>query len=138
MTRFELSIVRVYDKLGTNGTLSANGQFVCFTIELPWLNNQRKLSCIPEGRYKLVKRYTAKRGNHILVVGVPGRSLILFHPANDALKELEGCIAPVTKLTGPGKGASSRPACSKVLAMVYAMLDQGGEVYVTFTSQPAI
>jgi hypothetical protein len=32
------------------------------------------------------------------VIDVKNRKLILFHPANNALKELNGCIAPVTKL----------------------------------------
>jgi hypothetical protein len=58
------------------------------------------------------------------IVDVKNRSLILFHPANNALKELNGCIAPVTKLSGPGLGLMSRKAFTKLKDLVYKVLDQ--------------
>jgi hypothetical protein len=73
-----------------------------YTIELPWKNNQAGVSCIPEGKYDLVKRWSPKFGSHLQILNVPGRELILIHPANDALLELRGCIAPVCLLTGAG------------------------------------
>ena len=51
------------------------------------------------------------------------RSFILFHPANNALKELNGCIAPVTKLSGPGLGLMSRKAFERLKTLVYQALD---------------
>jgi hypothetical protein len=54
---------------------------------------------------------------------VKNRSLILFHPANNALQELNGCIAPVTKLSGPGLGLMSRKAFVSLKSMVYKALD---------------
>jgi len=107
---------------------------VCHTIELPWLHNQRNVSCIPEGRYELKKRVTQKRGQHLLVVNVKGRDGILFHPANDAKKELLGCIAPVTTLTGPGKGSQSRLANEKLKALVLEALDRNEKVFITIKS----
>jgi hypothetical protein len=82
----ELILRRDHHPEGTNGSLCDGEQQICSTIELPWRQNQRMVSCIPEGRYELVKRYTDKRGWHLLVKNVPNRSGILFHPANDALK----------------------------------------------------
>jgi len=35
----ELYLTRRYHAQGVNGTLTVNGQVVCHTIELPWLNN---------------------------------------------------------------------------------------------------
>lgn len=58
------------------------------------------------------------------VYGVKDRSLILFHPANNALKELNGCIAPVTKLSGAGLGFMSKKAFTKLKTKVYQALDQ--------------
>jgi hypothetical protein len=58
------------------------------------------------------------------VVDVENRSLILFHPANNALKELNGCIAPVTKLSGPGLGLLSRKAFEKLKKLVYEAIDR--------------
>jgi hypothetical protein len=87
-----------------------NSKFICYTIELPWEDNLPQRSCIPEGRYELKKRYSTRFGQHLLLVNVKDQELILIHPANDALKELRGCIAPVSILTGPGKGILSRNA----------------------------
>lgn len=88
------------------------------------------VSCIPEGRYELVKRYTDKRGWHLLVKNVPNRSGILFHPANDALKELKGCIAPVSKVVGPGKGIESKIADSRLKTLVFESMDKGESVFL--------
>jgi hypothetical protein len=114
----ELVIFRTYHTDGTNGVLYANNSFQCYTIELPWEDNLPQHSCIPEGRYELKKRYSTKFGQHLLVENVKGRALILIHPANDALEELRGCIAPVSILKGPGKGLLSRNAFKRVIALV--------------------
>ncbi len=100
----ELVLHRAYFEEGTNGTLFTNGKFLCHTIELPWENNKRNISCIPEGQYKVEPRFSKRFKHHLILKAVKGRSYILFHPANDALKDLEGCIAPVTYLSGIGKG----------------------------------
>ena len=47
----------------------------------------------------------------------------MIHPANNAQKELRGCIAPVTKLSGPGLGLMSRKAFTKLKDLVYKALD---------------
>ena len=114
-----ITILRSYHPTGTNGRLYINGVFQCYTIELPWLYNKPQVSCIPEGNYLLEKRYSAKYGEHLLVTGVPARSLILIHPANNALRDLKGCIAPVTTLLPlPGQGSSSRGAMAKITALL--------------------
>src|SRR5690606_5922699 len=114
----ELMLERAYYKEGTNGTLFCSQTFLCHSIELPWKENKRSISCIPEGRYELVPRFSNQFNHHLLLKRVEKRSLILIHPANDALKELEGCIAPVLTLTGIGKGTQSRPALQKLLSLV--------------------
>ncbi|HJW16672.1 MAG TPA: DUF5675 family protein [Flavisolibacter sp.] len=119
----ELVLFRTYYTDGTNGTLYINDSLQCYTIELPWVDNLPRVSCIPEGRYELKKRYSPKFKDHLLVKGVPGRSLVLLHPANDALKELKGCIAPVSSLDGEGKGTDSRKAFKKLLQLVYEALE---------------
>ncbi|MGV3528067.1 MAG: DUF5675 family protein [Flavisolibacter sp.] len=130
----ELELVRRYYAEGTNGDLYMDGVLQCFTIELPWLNNQRRISCIPEGRYRLEKRYSPKFKLHIEVLDVKGRSGILIHPANDALKELKGCIAPVSQLTGAGRGTQSRLALEWVKGVVYPELERCGDVFLRIWS----
>lgn len=129
-----LILSRTYFPDGTNGKLEWEGRFVCYTIELPWLNNAKKVSCIPEGEYFLRKRYSKKFRWHIEAADVENRSLILFHPANNAQKELNGCIAPVTKLSGSGLGLESRQAFIKLKSLVYKSLEREEKVLLIVKS----
>ena len=130
----EFLLTRVYKSGGTNGTLTLNGHFVCFTIELPWKENKRNISCIPEGKYELKARYSPKFKNHLEVLEVHNRSLILLHPANCALRELRGCIAPVSQLTGVGKGIYSKLALQKLLALSHQAKDRREKVIINIIS----
>lgn len=130
----ELTLVRRYFDDGTNGNLWHRDKFLCHTIELPWKDNQRNVSCIPEGRYKIAPRHTEKRGWHYVLEKVPNRSFILFHPANNALKELRGCIAPVTKISGHGKGLESRRANDLLKFLLDMALEEEKQVYITIKS----
>ena len=118
-----LFLTRTYFPEGTNGKIQCEGKVICNTIELPWKKNEKRVSCIPEGKYFIRKRYSQKFKWHLEVVDVKNRSFILFHPANNALKELNGCIALVTKLSGPGLGLMSRKAFEKLKTLVYKALD---------------
>lgn len=127
----ELFLVRSYHQQGIHGVLSGTDQFICYTIELPWLHNCPQVSCIPEGRYPVLKRYSAKFQWHLHLTDVPGRELILLHPANHALKELKGCIAPVTEITGIGQGIFSRKACKAVMELVEQAIQRNESVFIT-------
>ena len=127
----ELELTRTYSPLGTNGTMKL---VVGHTIELPWLRNKRNVSCIPEGRYELKKGITQKRGLHIRVQDVKNRDGILIHPGNDARRDLKGCIAPVTVLTGPGKGMRSRLANDRLNALVLQAWERNEKVFLTINS----
>ena len=127
----ELELIRTYFPNGTNGEILFNGTRICNSIELPWINNEHQVSCIPEGRYELKKRYTAERGAHLILVNVPGRQLILIHAANDAKRDLKGCIAPVSILTAEGKGSQSRIALAKLNAIVFPVLNEKKQFFLT-------
>jgi Family of unknown function (DUF5675) len=129
-----LILSRTYFPDGTNGKLKCDGKLICLTIELPWKNNETKVSCIPEGKYFIKKRYSKKFQWHLEVLDVKNRSLILFHPANNALQELNGCIAPVTKFSGPGLGLQSRNAFAKLKNLVFKVLDLDEEVSIIIKS----
>ncbi len=126
---------RTYFPEGTQGDLEWNGTLVCYTIELPDLGNQRRISCIPEGIYDLKARESLKLGWHLHLQNVPGRDLILIHPANDARKELLGCIAPVSQLTGIGRGSASRAAMAKLKEVVLSCFEREEEVRIQITSK---
>ena len=125
---------RTYLKEGTNGVLFYKGHFLGFVIELPWLDNKRNISCIPEGEYTLKPRFSEKFKHHLLVENVPKRSLILIHTANDAKKELRGCLAPVSTLTGIGKGLSSTPLFQKMVSICYQAFDRKEIITLTIKS----
>ena len=129
-----LFLTRNYFPNGTNGQLKCEGKLICNTIELPWKNNETRVSCIPEGEYYIRKRYSPKFKWHLEVMDVQNRSLILFHPANNALQELHGCIAPVTKLSGPGLGLMYKKAFAKLKTFVFKALDQNESVLLIVES----
>ena len=127
-------LTRTYFPNGTNGKLECEGKLISYTIELPWKRNETKVSCIPEGKYFIRKRYSLKFKWHLEIYNVSNRSLILFHPANNALTELNGCIAPVSKLSGPGMGLLSRNAFHKLKDLVYKALEKNESVELFITS----
>lgn len=129
-----LYLTRAYFTEGVNGKLVHNGVLICETIELPWRNNKKSISCIPEGQYRIVKRMHPTHGAQLQVIHVPNREGILIHPANFALRELQGCIAPVSKCTGPGKGDYSRIAMERLQNLVYPVLDAGEKVMLVIKS----
>ena len=79
----------------TIGELFINGERFCDTLELPWKDNQRSISCIPEGQYKVRMRLPIESATrdylHLLVQDVKDRSYVLVHIGNTA-KDTRGCI----------------------------------------------
>ena len=87
-----LTIKRIYQTDCTLGILNLGDAFRCHTVELPWLDNQRNISCIPAGTYECEKHFSPSQGLCISVKNVIDRSDILIHVAN-SVTELLGCIA---------------------------------------------
>jgi hypothetical protein len=108
-----IELQRLYRDGWTDGLIFIKSILLCRSIELRWANNERNVSCVPEGVYPVAIIQHPKFGECLQVNGVKGRSGILVHVANDAQKELRGCIAPVFSLSGNGKGQYSR------LALIY-------------------
>ena len=81
------------DQFGTHGELYYDdGEPTgIHTLEEPWKQNQREISCIPPGDYPLKEH----NGHHFQdvweVCNVPGRSAILIHAGN-TIKDTRGCI----------------------------------------------
>ena len=127
----EILLIRTYHAAGVNGVLLLEGTELCKTIELPWKNNQPRVSCIPEGRYRLRRRHSPRFREHYEVMDVKDRKYILFHAGNDAGKELRGCIAPVLQHTGEGKGSFSKAALERMKDRLYPLLDNGHTITLT-------
>jgi hypothetical protein len=68
------------------------GEVSVMTLELPWLDNQPNVSCIPEGTYRTVLAFSNRYGKIMpRILGVPDRSGILIHPGNTP-HDTNGCI----------------------------------------------
>lgn len=69
------------------------GDFKCFTLELPWLDNQLNISCIPTAEaYAGEKHKSPSNGKCIAINNVLNRTYIQIHSAN-FIRQLRGCIA---------------------------------------------
>lgn len=86
--------------LATFGLLTdGEHKLLAYTLELPWLDNQRDVSCIPLGTYAATRRWSPKHRCDVFELqGVPGRSNIELHVGN-TVSDTEGCI-----LLGSGFG----------------------------------
>lgn len=83
---------------GTEGQLITRG-FSCFTLELPWRDNEKGISCIPPGEYQAIITKSNRYGLIYWLPKVEGRTGILIHWGNfagDPIKGLKthsmGCI----------------------------------------------
>jgi hypothetical protein len=90
-----LLIRDTFTENSTIGELFINGERFCDTLENPYLDNQRNVSCIPAGEYPVRLRYPRESATreylHLLVQDVPNRDYILFHRGNFP-KDTSGCI----------------------------------------------
>jgi hypothetical protein len=113
-----LTLVRVTEyNGGTFGVLSIDGEPLCVTCEDPWRDNERKISCIPEGRYKIRKHTSPRYGVCFRVDDVPERTHILVHAGNTSDDTL-GCILLGTSfgsLGGKPAIVQSKPAVSRFM-----------------------
>ena len=102
-----IALHRLYPRTSTGPT---RGQFrtdeeqvICFTIELPWHDNEAQKSCIPatiigstraRKPYRVTWTFSPHFGKKTFeLVDVVGRSKIRIHAAN-YISQLLGCIAP--------------------------------------------
>ncbi len=96
----ELVTIDQGENKGTMSVVFVDNTACSWILELPWLDNEPYISCIPSGEYPLVLEYSPKFNQKLYEVkDVPGRSECKFHVANE-LSELSGCLAPGTI---PGK-----------------------------------
>lgn len=75
----------------TRGVLEIDGEPAWTTLELPWIDNKREISCIPAGSYTCERITSPKFGVTWLLQDVPGRSEIVFHEGN-TVGDTHGCI----------------------------------------------
>ena len=85
-----IKIYRWYHDDCTIGRLTI-GNFQCFTLELPDLDNQQDISCIPAGKYDYYFRNSPHNGAVLELRAVPNRRYIQIHAGNFT-SQILGCI----------------------------------------------
>jgi hypothetical protein len=90
-----LLIRDTFTENSTMGELFVQGERMCDTLELPYRDNQRSVSCIPAGEYQVRMRYPRESATreylHLLIKDVPNRDYILIHRGNKP-SHSKGCI----------------------------------------------
>jgi len=85
-----IEINRWYQDDCTMGRLKID-DFQCFTLELPWLNNQNDISCIPPGTYEYFLRNSPHNGAVLELRDVEDRTYVQIHSGNYT-SQILGCI----------------------------------------------
>ena len=102
------------------------------SLELPYLNNQRRVSCIPLGNYVAKKHISPKFGECLWIQDVENRSEILIHSGNYHTQIL-GCILIGLDLADINKDGyldvtSSRIAISKLMELLEGQYEINVEI----------
>lgn len=93
----KIVIKRTYKDNCTLGDASVlddknNTLFTFKTLELPWLDNKRGISCIEEGIYTCQKNtWQPKFGNHFDILNTRNRAGVKIHSGNFT-HQIRGCI----------------------------------------------
>lgn len=89
----------IYSNYSVVGKLYIDGEFECYTLENPELNNIKNESCVVEGKYLLKPWDSPKFGECFKIFDPPNRTDILIHVGNTSI-DTQGCI-----LVGKNLGA---------------------------------
>jgi len=105
------------------------------TLEPPWKQNEIGTSCIPAGRYLCARVKSPKFGDVFEIMGVAGRSDVLFHWGN-RLADTSGCVlvaekfgrlagkaAVLTSRNSPGEGFNELTQKMKGLQTFYVDIE---------------
>jgi len=110
-------------KYGTFGVIK-HLDLVLYTLELPWNNNAKETSCIPEGTYEFKPHNSVKfPGSYILSPTEP-REAILIHVGNTII-DTHGCI-----LVGLSRTNTGILNSKKALKLLNDLFPKGGELLI--------
>lgn len=101
----------------TLGILTENREIIAYTLELPWLNNARNISCIPPGKYVCAPYSSEKFAKCFSINSVNDREGILIHAGNTR-KDTSGCVLignQLGKLAGDEAVLNSRSKLDEML-----------------------
>lgn len=109
--------------------------FECLTLELPFLNNQKGISCIPVGTYSWKKVGASNIPyDHISIPEVENRSGICIHYGNFAAgdhPDIKGCILTGNKYADiNGDGFMDILNSKKTFEKMMSLLPDSGKLII--------
>ncbi len=131
-----IHILRSKDNaIETKGFITV-GEWICKSLELPWKNNQSKISSIPDGKYDWVKVGATKAipYPHISILNVPGRLGVCIHYGNFATGkkiDIEGCVIVGTSFSDiDGNGIDDIVNSKNTFLKVMDLLPDSGKLII--------
>ena len=89
-----LIIKRIHKRKDCTLSVVIYGKLMFKMLELPDLDNQKNISCIPEGLYHAKKRISPGKGYQVIeYLNVPNRTYIQLHHGNFT-RQILGCQLP--------------------------------------------
>lgn len=95
-----------------------------WTLERPWKDNAKNISCIPEGRYSCTNYVSQRFARAFELHNVPGREAILIHAGNE-VSDTQGCIMPGMTIGLNTKGIPTVMQSAVALGNLMASYRQG-------------
>ena len=118
------------NSIRTFGAMYLGDTRICETLELPWKDNQRGISCIPEGVYECKLAPSPSRGYSVYwLQDVPGRHDVQIHIGNFT-RDIRGCILLGMK-RAENAVLESRVAFNKFMAIM-----DGQDFTLRITKEP--
>ncbi len=119
----KLTIIRAHKRKDCTLSVVIAGDFVCKMLELPWLGNQKNVSCIPVGNYRAKKRISPNKQYEVIeYMFVPNRAYIQIHKGNYT-RQLLGCqLAGVEFIDLDGDGVPDITSTGDTLEKLLSLL----------------
>jgi hypothetical protein len=122
---------------GTLGEIfNPDSTHLCYTIELPWLDNRQDQSCIPATTYTCATHNSQEHPNTWEIANVPQRTGVLIHNGNTEKGSL-GCIV-VGSTTGVLNGLPAVSNSNVTLAMLQKTLPGNFALAISWATAPGV
>lgn len=116
----------------TLGELLQDNKHLCYTLEEPWKDNKRGISCIPTGNYICRPHDGSKFKDVWQICNVKDRTAILIHTGNTTA-DIEGCVlVGLVKGRDPKKPSVLQSKAALKLLKDFIGRDKNGKLNIFF------
>lgn len=127
----------IFSQDATIGKLFIDGEFAMFTLEPVWRTDDVKPRAIPEGTFRLIKRWSKEHNREVPgVEDVPGFTEVEIHWGNSP-KDTKACLL-VGRVFGPEKDdwiSQSDDAFFDLMEKLVPVWDRGETIDITYVNK---